>query len=136
MIKIKYKLTATQKSETVDIKDVDGFAQVISLGDSKRIIYQEGCGGVNTLDITDDQINLHRENEWVTEINFAKDDSAYARIITEEGEIRFDLNVLKLVVEDEHLEVIYELLQGNELIDTHHYTLTWLKEEEAWLEIH
>ncbi len=136
MIPIRVKVTATQKSETVDIKDVDGQAQVIDLGHVQRIVYQEGCGGVNTLDIGENEILMNREHEWLTQIHFTQDEEAFARMVTEEGEIRFDINVVELNIHPGEVFIKYELPDGEELIDVHEYTLEWSKEEEAWLEIH
>lgn len=136
MIRIKVKVTAKQKSETVDIQDVDGRAQIIDLGDTRRIVYQEGCGGVNTLDVGENYIHMNRVHEWLTQIHFSQDDKAFARMVTEEGEIRFNVRVLELEILEDKLFVKYELLQGNELIDVHTFDLTWSKEAEAWLEIH
>lgn len=136
MITIKVKVTATQKSETVDIKDVDGHAQIMDFGDTRRIVYQEGCGGINTLDIGTNYIHMNREHEWLTQIYFSQDEKAMARMVTEEGEIRFGINVTKMDIMDDRLYVMYELLDGEALIDTHEFTLVWSKEEEAWLEIH
>lgn len=136
MITIKVKVTASQKSETVDIKDTDGHAEFLDFGDVKRLVYQEGCGGVNTLDIGEDFIHMNRRHEWLTQIHFSQDENASARMVTEEGEIRFGINVLELEIESNRLYVLYELLDGESLIDVHTFKLNWSKEEEAWLEIH
>ena|SRR5690554_2196506 len=125
-----------QKSETVDIKDVDGHAQIIDLGAIKRIVYQEGCGGINTLDIGENYIHMNRVHEWSTQIYFSQDENASAKMVTEEGELRFEINVLTLDIHENSIHVIYELLQAGELIDVHTYYIEWSKEEEAWLEIH
>ena len=136
MITIKVKVTATQKSETVDIQDTDGHAEFLDFGDTKRIVYQEGCGGINTLDIGEDYILMNRVHEWLTQIHFSQDENASARMVTEEGEIRFDIHVLELNIEEDQLYVQYELRDGDALIDVHTFKLVWSKEEEAWLEIH
>lgn len=136
MIAIRVKVTATQKSETVNIEDVDGQAQFIDLGDTQRLVYQEGCGGVNTLDISENEVLMNREHEWLTQIHFIQDEKAYARMVTEEGEIRFDINVIQLDIEPGKVYAKYELSDGDVLIDTHEFKLEWAKEEEAWLEIH
>lgn len=136
MITIKVKVTATQKSETVNIKDTDGHAEYLDFGDTKRLVYQEGCGGINTLDIGEDYIHMNRKHEWITQIHFSQDENARARMVTEEGEINFEIKVLELEIEEDRLYVLYELLDGENLIDVHTFKLVWSKEEEAWLEIH
>ena len=136
MIDIKVKVTATQKSNSVDIKDVDGYATLHDLKTMRRLVYQEGCGAYTTLDFSKDQVLLKRENEWVTLAEFELNAKNIARIISVEGELRFDIQVVELEVLDTSIKIVYNLLQGEELIDVHTFKCVWTKEEEAWLEIH
>lgn len=136
MVPIKVKVIATHKSETVDIKDTDGMAQLIDLGGIRRLVYQEGCGAITTLDIGNSWVQFKRDNGWITQAIFSEVDESKLLVISEEGELRFDINVLQLETLDDRVIIHYELKQNYEVIDTHVFTCIWSKEEEIWLEIH
>lgn len=133
---IKVKVVATQVSNSVDIEDIDGFADLKDFDDYKRLVYQEGCGAFTTLDFGSNWVQMKRDNEWITQAQFSKEDGSHARIISSEGEIRFEVEVLELEVRDNSIYIKYELGQNGEFIDTHTFNCEWSKEDEAWLEIH
>lgn len=79
---------------------------------------------------------MNRVHEWLTQAHFQRDGKSTAKIVTQEGEIQFGVNVLEMVIETFKIYIKYELMMDDDLIDTHHFTCVWSKEETAWLEIH
>ncbi|HLV50242.1 MAG TPA: DUF1934 family protein [Erysipelothrix sp.] len=136
MIKIQVKVVATQISDTIDIRDVDGYATITELGMMRRLVYQEGCGAIVQLDFDAEQVLLNRKSDWTTQASFSSVDTSSARIISSEGEIYFGVNVLEISIKENSIYIKYEMKQADELIDTHIFNCVWTKEEEAWLEIH
>lgn len=136
MIKIQVKVVATQISDTIDIRDVDGYATITELGMMRRLVYQEGCGAIVQLDFDAEQVLLNRKSDWTTQATFSSVDTSSARIISSEGEINFGVNVLEISIKENSIYIKYEMKQADELIDTHIFNCVWTKEEEAWLEIH
>lgn len=136
MIKIQVKVVATQISDTIDIRDVDGYATITELGTMRRLVYQEGCGAIVQLDFDAEQVLLNRKSDWTTQASFSSVDTSSARIISSEGEINFGVNVLEISIKENSIYIKYEMKQADELIDTHIFNCVWTKEEEAWLEIH
>lgn len=136
MIKIQVKVVATQISDTIDIRDVDGYATITELGMMRRLVYQEGCGAIVQLDFDAEQVLLNRKSDWTTQASFSSVDTSSARIISSEGEINFGVNVLEISIKENSIYIKYEMKQADELIDTHIFNCVWTKEEEAWLEIH
>lgn len=136
MIKIQVKVVATQISDTIDIRDVDGYATITELGTMRRLVYQEGCGAIVQLDFDAEQVLLNRKSDWTTQASFSSVDTSSARIISSEGEIYFGVNVLEISIKENSIYIKYEMKQADELIDTHIFNCVWTKEEEAWLEIH
>lgn len=136
MIDIQVKVVATQISNTIDIRDVDGYATITDLGMMRRLVYQEGCGAIVQLDFDAEQVLLNRKSDWTTQASFSSVDTSSARIISSEGEINFGVNVLEISIKEDSIYIKYEMKQADELIDTHIFNCVWTKEEEAWLEIH
>jgi len=136
VIKIQVKVVATQISDTIDIRDVDGYATITELGMMRRLVYQEGCGAIVQLDFDAEQVLLNRKSDWTTQASFSSVDTSSARIISSEGEIYFGVNVLEISIKENSIYIKYEMKQADELIDTHIFNCVWTKEEEAWLEIH
>jgi len=136
VIKIQVKVVATQISDTIDIRDVDGYATITELGMMRRLVYQEGCGAIVQLDFDTEQVLLNRKSDWTTQATFSSVDTSSARIISSEGEIYFGVNVLEISIKENSIYIKYEMKQADELIDTHIFNCVWTKEEEAWLEIH
>lgn len=136
MIYIKVTLVAHQNSKDASVKTVDKAAQVLDFEQTVRIFYQDDAGGINTLDVGTNYIHMQRDHEWITQMIFTKGKGSSAKVISQEGELRFNINVVKLEIDSQRLYVKYQLLQDNALIDTHTYFVEWRKEEEAWQEIH
>ena len=136
MIKIQVKVVATQISDTIDIRDVDGYATITELGMMRRLVYQEGCGAIVQLDFDTERVLLNRKSYCTTQASFSSVDTSSARIISSEGEINFGVNVLEISIKENSIYIKYEMKQADELIDTHIFNCVWTKEEEAWLEIH
>ena len=136
VIEIRVKVTTTHTSDDVQIQSVDGHATLIDLGGIQRIIYQEEDGALTTLDVGESWVQFKRQSEWLTHAVFHEFDQNKLYVISEEGELRFDIKVLRLEINDQEVSIDYNLLQGNESVGTHQYTCKWTEEEESWLEIH
>lgn len=124
------------KSQEVDITVIDNRATLIDLGGIKRIVYSEENGALMTLDVGDSWVQFKREEAWITHAVFHKLEPSKLYIISEEGELRFDIKVLNIATSPQKVIIEYELLQGTELIDTHLYAFEWTEEEESWLGAH
>lgn len=131
MIEIQVKVTAKHTSNDGVITHLDRQATFIDLGGIYRIVYKEETGAMMVLDISDSWIQFKRESTWTTHAIFHQQESSKLYIVSEEGELRFDVEVLHMEHNANRVVVEYVLLQ-DEFGDKHKYECEWIREETTW----
>jgi hypothetical protein len=125
------KVTATHTSKDEVIRHVDKQATFIDLGGIYRITYKEESGALMVLDISDSWVQFKREDTWTTHAIFHKHEPSKLYIVSEEGELRFDIEVSSIQRSTQGVVVDYVLLQAD-VEDRHRYECEWIKEETTW----
>ncbi len=125
------KVTATHTSKDEVIRHVDKQATFIDLGGIYRITYKEESGALMVLDISDSWVQFKREDTWTTHAIFHQHEPSKLYIVSEEGELRFDIEVSSIQRSTQGVVVDYVLLQAD-VEDRHRYECEWIKEETTW----
>ncbi len=131
MIVILVKVTATHTSNDEVIRHIDHQATFIDLGGINRIAYKEETGALMVLDISKGWVQFKREDTWTTHAIFHQQKPSKLYIVSEEGELRFDIEVISIERSTQGVSVDYVLLQGD-VKDIHRYECKWIKEESIW----
>lgn len=119
------KITVIQKSREANAKTVDENATLQDLGVYKRISYVEKNGAVVILDITDHEISLKRQDSWLTQGLFRRNESTEMLVKNEHGTIVFDVSVDEMKIDNNVFYIRYHLDQEGQRVDTLEFECWW-----------
>ncbi|AMC94526.1 hypothetical protein AOC36_11250 [Erysipelothrix larvae] len=132
---INRAIRVQQHSNDTTLSFVDALGEVNNLNGSVRVIYRENDTVQVVLDITRDTCLLRRYGEWITTCYFSKEES-WVQINSDEGKLVFEVQLIKLEVQDDFVGLSYNLIDNNQIIDSYNYSCSWLEEVKTWQEIH
>lgn len=109
----------------------------IVLNDSyQRIVYQEKKDVDVILDITNQEMSLRRQGDWLTHGLFSPSGESFLIIKSELGTMKFDVLIESFELKENSLYIKYHLLEFAKKTSTHVYTCTWNRRDDLWQQDH
>ena len=101
----------------------------MQVGDYTRISYTEDNGARVVLDINGGEVSMKRHSEGLTHATFSMEGASSLNVHSEHGVLEFGVITVALDFNVDTLYINYQLLHGDETIDTHVFELSWKLEE-------
>lgn len=118
-------ISVIQKSQDGTTKTVDQHAERLAMGATYRYSYMEKSGAHVLLDITGNQVALRRRDQGLTQAVFDLDNTTEMSVHSEHGIVKFDIEVLRLDIEETSLSIEYNMLHQGEILGQHKFNMNW-----------
>ena len=118
-------IKVTQKSQDGSIKTVDKHGERLEMGNALRYSYMEESGAHVLLDISDSVVSLRRRDQGLTLAVFDKNNTTEMSVHSEHGIVKFDIEVLRLDIEETSVSIEYNMLHQGEILGQHKFNMNW-----------
>ena len=99
-------------------------------------MYQESIDVGVILDITQEEMSLKRQGDWLTHGLFSPKGESYLILKNELGTMKFDVLVERFELKENSLYIKYHLLELKKKTSTHEYTYKWNRRDALWQQDH
>lgn len=91
--------------------------------------YVEPDGAFVTLHVIEDEMSMKRMGSWTTLGSFVQDGASQLNVVSKEGTLTFNVDIIQFDRCASSIYVHYHLKQGEEIVDTHRFECSWETEE-------
>ena len=103
----------------------DTMATMISNDNYRRIVYQENDDVTVVLDITEHEMSLKRQGEWLTHGLFSPDSESFLLIRNELGSLKFEIQIENFEYDNNSVFIEYHLLEKDKKTTRHEFKCSW-----------